>query len=354
MPFNMNQQLDMQRFCLAPDSRDSARDVTLSRLLVPGDIMDSCLDDRCRRLQELFDNFVSTCPAPEWQAGLVITSETRCQTEKYLPLADIQSAFRCLLERAFHYQPFLRSAPIFYSLSWIDALERILPFRLELNPAGVIYRAAREQTFRFELLAALFTPVRYGGSHNRYPLQKGFLLQWLSGHCCTQVRLLDAACGTGEGVYEYAEMACDNGIEASIHGCTVEPLELAAAAHGWFPTDSEKSAATKMLIKRFSGISRIEFFRDDICSHSVSSETYDIVVCNGLLGGPLLHSIAGLDAAVGWLAKKVKKEGLILAANRFHDGWQRIIPSSYLEMLLAAKGFRVISVPEGVGAIRTG
>ncbi|NVN98544.1 MAG: class I SAM-dependent methyltransferase [Geobacteraceae bacterium] len=349
----MNQPFDLQNFSLSPDSGALALEATLAQLLVPGNIMDAQLEGVCRRLQQRFDIYCSTSPSPLWHRGGIITTEARCQSEIYLPITEIQAAFRSLLLRSCRYHPFYPAAPLFSSPSWIDALERILPFSLELNPASIILRGARDERFRRELLYALFVPLRFGGSHNRYPGQKGFLGDWLSRHRGEKRLSLDAGCGTGEGVYEIAEMAAESGVDAEIHGCTIEPLELAAAAHGWFPGDCEREIEAEGLIAKLNCGSRIRFFRDDICNLSDRGDRYDVVICNGLLGGPLLHKKSALEAAVSKLGRVIKKEGMILAADRFHDGWHKIIPASMLENILKTHGFRVIAVPEGVGAIRT-
>lgn len=353
MPSIMNQPFDLQNFSLSPDTGVPALEATLAQLLVPGNVMDCRLEGVCRRLQQRFDIYCSTSPAPQWHRGGVITPESRCQSEIYLPIAEIQTAFRYLLRRSCRYHPFYPAAPLFSSLSWIDALERILPFSLEMNPAAIILRAATDQLFRRELLYALFVPERFGGSHNRYPQQKRFLGEWLSRHRGEKRLILDAGCGTGEGVYELAAMAAEKGIDVELHGCTIEPLELAAAAHGWFPGDSERAIDAEDFINRLQGGSRIRFFRDDVCNLTDRGGRYDAVICNGLLGGPLLHKKEELESAVSRLGRVIKKEGMILAADRFHDGWHKIIPASMLENILNAHGFRVIAVPEGVGAIKT-
>ena len=64
---------------------------------------------------------------------------------------------------------------------------------------------------RTKLLAALFVPRRYGGGFNRYPLQKKFLQEWLAERSLREIAILDAACGSGEGVYALAALAADAG-----------------------------------------------------------------------------------------------------------------------------------------------
>ena len=202
----MNQYLNVQTFLLTPDSSPSALESTLASLLVPGNIMDSRLNAYCNRLQNRFNQFCTTCPVPQWQNGLILTPEMRRQTEVYLPLAEIQSAFRYLLLRSFRYKPFLPAVPLFSVFSWVDALERIHAPGFSLNPALILAEIATDQPLRTKFLAALFIPKRYGGGLDRYPLQKKFLQEWLSERSKREIAALDAACGSGEGVYGLAAM----------------------------------------------------------------------------------------------------------------------------------------------------
>lgn len=353
----MNQYHDLQDFHLYPDSSQTALEATLARLLVPGNLLDSCLKAHCRRLQDRFTLFTITCPAPQWRQGLIITPEIRCQTEIYLPIAEIQQAFKYLLLRSCRYKPFLAAVPIFSALSWADALERIRPHPFTFNPARIIAAVAENQDLRSRFLASLFVPKRYGGGLDRYPLQKMFLKGWLSERSNLELSLLDAACGSGDGLYEIAEIAAETGTGSmTLHGCTVEPLELAAAAHGWFPHDLKRAASHRKMIEKISDRREkgaVEFFREDICREADSSILYNVVICNGLLGGPLLHEKSALEAAVSRLAQRVKKGGIILAADRFHGGWRRVTPLAGIERLFKKYGIRTIDLPEGVGGIRT-
>jgi len=355
----MNQYLDAQIFQINPDPGPTALESTLTSLLVPGSIWDLRLEVYCKRLQERFRCYSSTCPVSPWHKGLVLTREIRCQTEIYLPLMEIQAAFRYLLLRSCRYNPFLPAVPIFTALSWADALERMsLPVN-SVNPVRIIAEVAVDQVLRREFLAALFVPRRYGGVQDRYPLQKKYLEEWLSVRDKREVALLDAACGSGEGVYELAAMVAAAGFHPDatvVHGCTVEPLELAAAAHGWFPQDSERELSARRVIEAVlergeSG--SISFFREDICRPAESLIQYDVVVCNGLLGGPLLCEKKALEAAVKGLVRRVKKGGILLAADRFHSGWRRVIPLTELKCIFEKQGILLLDLPEGVGGIRT-
>jgi len=354
----MNQDPATQTFSLSLDSSPDELQATLQRLLVPGPIMDSRLTAYRNRLQERFNLFCSTCPVAQWDKGLVITPEIRCQTEIYLPLAEIQAAFRSLFLRSFHYTPFLPAVPMFTTISWVDALERIHIPGISFNPARIITEVAADYSQRLKFLAALFIPKRYGGSSDRYPLQKAFLHEWLGGKNTRKLSMLDAACGSGEGVYELAQLAADavgHCYTATVHGCTVEPLELVAAAHGWFPHDSAREQAFKRILSasgKRGEAGTIGFFREDICQPADNPARYDVVICNGLLGGPLLHEPNALDEAVKGLAQRVKKGGILLAADKFHAGWRRSIPHDQLKSYLVKHGIRLMNLPEGIGGIR--
>lgn len=359
MPAIMNQDPDELARPLSPDSRPAALEATLSRLLVPGDLMDSRLAAYCRRLQEDFVRFSAGCPAPQWSRGLIITPEIRCQSEIYLPLLRIRPAFRYLFHRSCRYQPFLPAVLLFAAASWFDALEQTAAAGFNCNPAVTLARLAADQLLRRETLAALFVPRRYGGSFDRYPHQKQFIHEWFAAQAGGELAILDAACGSGEGVYELAEIAVATGANralTALHGCTVEPLELAAAAHGWFPHEPERQQAVKGMIaavSRRAGSGVIKFFREDICNAAGNSGRYDLVVCNGLLGGPLLHAADPLDAAIKGLVKRLKKKGILLAADRFHNGWRKKVPLAELQGLFTKHGLRLIDLPEGIGGIRT-
>lgn len=358
MPCIMNQYPAVQTFSLSPDLSPTGLQATLQRLLVSGQVMDSRLSAYCNQLQERFALFCSTCPVPQWSKGLVITPEIRCQTELYLPIAALRTAFSYLLLRSCKYQPFFPAVPIFTALSWVDALERIDSHIFSFNPARIITAVAEDQALRAHLLTALFIPKRYGTGFNRYPLQQKFLHAWLSGRNTPEIALLDAACGSGAGVYELVEMVTEAGFypEATIvHGCTVEPLELVAAAHGWFPDDRAHEQAVKRVITRVlqhRSPGTIKFFREDICTPAENYQQYDVVICNGLLGGPLLHEQTALDTAIKGLVRRLKKGGILLAADRFHAGWRRVTPLDQLKLFFVQHGIRLFEMPEGIGGIK--
>jgi len=272
-----------------PNLSAASLDVTLQRILRRGNLLDQRLVRYCAGLEARFRSFASTCPASEWAPGLLLTGSMRNQYEIYLPMAEIRPAFAYLCRIACLYEIDIKSLPAFSAISWPDFLARIQPLPGIVNPAAFIRQLAEYESFRYAFLAAVFIPKSYGGCFDRYPLQKAFLRRWLATgweNGSAAVTLLDAACGCGEGTYELAEVLLEQGHPAetsAIHGSTLEPLELVAAAHGSFPHDPLRAAAFQdrvqpLLAGGAGGV--IHFFCEDICNPVASTLRYDVILCN--------------------------------------------------------------------------
>lgn len=346
-----------------PDLTENSLAVATACLLRPGDIMDRVLASYCCRLEELFQVFVSTCPAPEWAAGLHLTAEMCHQYELYLPMSEIKKALAALCRRACLYEPCYAATHLSQELSWPETLERLQPFPAIFSPGRFLHELATSERYRLAFLSALFIPKSFGGSFRRYPLQSEFLCRWLSGRggrVAGKVAVLDTACGSGEGVYEVAEMLLQLGFtpcSALVEGSTLEPLELIAAAFGWYPHDRHRAAIFRERVRPVlaaGGAGMIRFYQDDVCQPREIDSRYDVILCNGLLGGPLLHGEAALAMVINRLAKRLNPGGIILAADHFHGGWQKKTPPAAIEKLLAASGLDCLAVGEGVGAVRIG
>ncbi len=358
----MNQYLDSEQFSIIPDLSAAALESTLARLLVPGVITDSCLDRRCRQLDERFRIFTANAPVPEWAPGLQLSAEIRQQYELYLPVNEISAALAAFCRLACRYEPFFTATAMATALSWPDVLTRLQPLAITVNPSKLLQRLATCEEFRFTFLARLFIPKSFGNSFNRYPLQAEFLRRWLARQkerLRGRVSVLDAACGSGEGTYEAAAAVLQLGFYSSslVEGITLEPLELAAAAHGWFPQDKARSAAFRERVQRIlaSGAGKmIGFSQEDLCNPWETDKRYDVIVCNGLLGGPLLHGEEMLARVIVLLAQRLKPGGILVAADHFHEGWRQKTPPATLAELLTESGLQTVAAGEGVGAVKTG
>ncbi len=361
MPSRMNQYPDSESFSLLPDLHSAACERTLSRVLVPGNLMDSLLERYCCRLQERFSGYCSTCPVPGGESGLLVTPEIRRQAEMYLPMGEIRSAFRYLLRRSTCYEPYLSGFSLLSALSWPDVIAGLPRPQDSSNPARLLRRLAEDEDLRRVFVASALVPKRYGGEFGRYPKQSGFLREWLRSrrqddHAA--VTLLDAACGSGEQCYELVELLLEAEWEAGrcrVTGETIELLELVAGAHGWFPHDKARERRFRRRVEPILARSdgrMLSFVSRDIRYRDNSGSRYDVVVCNGLFGGPLLNDTARIRETVLSLTERVAAGGIFLAADHFHDGWRKTVPVGMIKSELESAGFASVDVGEGVAAVR--
>ena len=207
-------------------------------------------------------------------------------------------------------------------------------------------------------LFALFLPRAHGGGFDRYPAQAEYLGEWLARRRTRSgegISCLDAACGTGEGTWELAEHLSNSGFRpggVTIRGSSLEPLELFAAAHAAFPHDPGREREYRLRIRPLvtAGFTeRMHFVREDLALPCGSAARYDLILCNGLLGGPLLHEPATMAQVVAGLVRRLKPGGVLLAADRFHEGWRKLVPKGKSEALLAGCGMRILEIGEGIG-----
>lgn len=331
----------------------------LSKLLATGPICDRDLERRICRLGERFRVYAARSPHGLWAPGLAVTREMEATSELYLPLEEIGRALRRLFALSLNFEPFLPATPLHTVASWPGFLHRLQPPARDANPARLLHRLAADGEFRTRFLFSLFLPRRYGGGFGRYPGQAAFLREWLAANRPERVRCLDAACGSGEGTYELALLLLEAELSPErieLHGTTVEPLELFAAAHGWFPHDPARQEAYRARIRRvFTGGAdeRVIFYREDLTvGGRAAGDGYDLVLCNGLLGGPLLSGAEKLAGAVGGLCARLGPGGLFMAADRFHEGWKRSVPAGELREMLADNGLEPLDVEEGVAGVK--
>lgn len=314
-----------------------------------------------RRLHELFRTAVATCPAPLAEAGLAVTPELRCQSEHYLPLACITDAFYLLYRENLTYPPLLTSTPFHQALSWAD-LYAGLPrcFQVSPNPAILLATLLTDQDLRHRFLFYSFLPRRFYGGFNRYPGQSGFVLNWLKGRTMGTARCLDAACGTGEQSYGLARLLSEHNVAAPgwhIAGWTIEPLEVWAAACGVFRHDPRHEVAFRQNMSHIFDAGRhecLKFSVVDLLNMTAEARDarFDLILCNGLLGGPILHEWRQLMQVVQTLAGLLAPGGILLVADNFHDGWKQKHPQAKLRVLLETAGLNVCEAGEGLGATK--
>jgi SAM-dependent methyltransferase len=332
----------------------------LFTIVTPGEIYDRELQDRIRRLGKRFQVYSNTYPLGMWAPGLAMTGEMRALTDLYLPMAEIRSGFHRFLRLSLKNRSQAEASPFHTAETWTDALQMLRPILTNPDPTALLHRLMIDESFRICFLFSLFLPKRHGGGFHRYPVQTQFLSNWLQERKPwgqEKLRCLDVACATGESTYELALLLLEQGLAPDsflIHGSTIEPLELFAAAHMFFPHEPrrQKSFREKTELVFISGANEsIAFFTEDITRPRNShGQGYDIICCNGLLGGPRFSDERYVETAVAELRERLRSGGIVLVADRFHAGWKKRMPTALLQRIFRDHGFRIREVTEGLAA----
>lgn len=313
-----------------------------------------------RRLNSRFDIYAATSPAPLPAPGLAVTPEIRRQCELYLPLSEVARCFNRLYCSMLSYTPILSSTPFYSALSWVDVYLELPPrFQFSANPARLLEALLDDRGLMTEFLFASFLPRRFSGGFNRYPLQRKYLEEWLEGRDRKQFSCLDAACGAGEETYGLAALLLTNGFSPEalqVEGWTLDPLEVWAAAHARFPHNPHREDACRKALTAIleQGAGRCLIFRcADLLTGCPSPEAgFDLILCNGLLGGPIMNQQLELELAVRNLTAILRPGGLLLAADCFHGGWKKSIPREALGDVFKRCGLSVQEAGEGIGGLK--
>lgn len=320
------------------------------------------------RLHILFKIYADTCPVPLPAPGLIVTPEIRNQCQCYLPVSEVAAAFYSLYRSALTYPPVLSSTPFHKALSWADVFFTLPPnIQISANPARLLEVLLADRTLLTEFLFASFLPSRFYKGFGRYPGQRECIGKWLTERNRSTVYCLDTACGTGEGAYDLAILLSELGFSPEkihIDGWTLEPLEVWAAATRRIPHDRQREMELRKATSSFleKGYIRHILFscRDILRPASPSTITedgetrrYDIILCNGLLGGPILHEREQLELATGNLAQLLAPNGILLAADSFHAGWKRKCPQSELRAVFKKNHLKSFEAGEGLGGLKS-
>lgn len=351
-------------------------------------LLNACIDAHLfqvplRSLHNSFDTYVATCPPPFIAPDLIVTPEIRRQSELYLPIAEISRIFTRLYRSALTYPPVLSSTPFHEALSWAD-LFGTLPARLQFstNPARLLEALLADQNLLIRFLFASFLPRRFYGGFGRYPGQGQFIREWLGtlksarrSSGSSSVRCLDAACGTGEDCYGLATLLMESGFtpgEIQLEGWTLEPLEVWTATHRLFPYDPQREMTfrreTFRIFERgyqtrirFRCVDLTEIHLHPVClpfGSPVSQEgaddigQFDLILCNGLLGGPIINEPGQLEQVVSNLAGLLAPGGILLAADRFHGGWKSKGRKGDLKALFLRRGLESRDTGEGIAGLK--
>jgi SAM-dependent methyltransferase len=243
-------------------------------------------------------------------------------------------------------------------MSWADvfvALPR--QFQFSANPAELLESLLADRKLLNVFLFASFLPDRFYGNVGRYPGQFDFIRDWLESRSDGKLKGLDVACGSGEETYRLATLISQAGFSAEavrIDGWTVEPLEVWSATYRRFPHNLQRELSLQQIacnLSRNRYDRCISFSCRDILQSSATAQ-FDLVLCNGLLGGPIIHSPAKLDLAVGKLSQLLLPGGMLLVADSFHGGWKQQCPQTGLQALFEKYGLKYSAAGEGICGLK--
>jgi hypothetical protein len=337
----------------APQAKAIVREV-----LRPGKITSATVEHRLKRLAQLFGSYVDRYPHGCWRRGLVLTADMHRLTELYLPLVAVWPCWRDLCAASITVALPDMAAEFLGSASWLGILHR-LDLAGPMAPHLLLQHLLCDENLRENALFSWQLPRQHGGGFNRYPAQMDWLVEWLRHYRQDRdtIACLDAACGSGEGTYELTAAVQRAGfapVEMTIYGSTLQPLEVVAASLAYFPHDHQRQTEYRqtlaMLLPR-DAFPHVVFCQEDLANPVSGDQRHAVILCNGLLGGPMLHDpVQGL-AVVRGLAARLESGGLLLADDCFHAGWRCRVPISELRQWFAAAGLRVLDLPSGVGGV---
>lgn len=345
-------------FTPSRDSRDAER--TLATL-IRASIDPLLFTRRIQKLHRMFSAYKAFCPPPWASQNLQITTEITYRSELWLPLDQLSPHFNSLYRQALASAPVLSSTQFAQGTSWA-AVVAGFPVFLERfrNPAELLEELLVDDHLRLRFLFWSFMPGRfYGGSSDRYPGQSAIIADWVQRRQFQgkRLRCLDVASGDGANTYGMARVLVEQGLSPDrleIEGWTLEPLEAWAAAHGRFPHDPVREALFReetqdCLEHGFD--TAIRFCCADILTEPETAP-FDLILCNGLLGGPIIHNPETIRRIVSYLSRRLVPDGMLLAADHFHGGWKKNIPGEVLGDAFKASGLSVAEAGEGISGTR--
>lgn len=321
---------------------------------------------KLKRLHSRFIQYLSTSFEPIPSPGLMVTPEIRIQSEIYIPIKEIKSLFNEIYRLSLHHTPVYSSSPFHGAKSWADCFAT-LPQWLQITPdPSRLAKALLDDPLLHERFVFYsFMPARFNGEgFGRYPGQIAWIRKWLESYLKENgllIRCLDAATGSGEGVWEIAALLDEIGVapdKAEVVGCTLDPLEVWCAKNQSFPHNRSREIiyrgyAVPLLRKGWGG--SIRFCTVDMAEEKEISaklaERYSLILCNGLIGGPILHGTDEMVSLVRKLRTLIMPGGCIAVSGKFHGGWKKKAPESQLRGLFESEGMIVEKAGEGLVAL---
>lgn len=349
---------------LAPSLEHPTARLHLEQLIRPG-IDPALFVGDILSLSRMSAAFAASCPPPWPAPGLQLTPEIHYRSEQWFPLDRIRTIFQRFYRTAFRFLPIQTSTPFAAAASWASVVAEFPPFLTGITtPAALLERLLTDSELRTRFLFWSFMPIRfYGNSFDRYPGQADVIGTWLGERKRDAERLscLDAACGDGAASYGLARLFLHRGWQPgtfAIEGWTLDPLEVWSAAHAAFPHDLRREKDFRSWVAPVfaaNAHASIRFRTTDLLNSSRASENgagFNLILCNGLLGGPIINRPEELGCVVRSLASLLRPGGLLLAADHFHGGWKRTIPEGRLGDLFMSCGLVVEKAGEGLAGVK--
>lgn len=313
------------------------------------------------RLHKDFTRYAALSTEPLPAPGLSVTREIRLQSEFHLPVRTVQAAAFRIYAAILTTRPVFSSTPFHNPQSWADCFAS-LPQWLQISPnPGIFFSTILNDRVLLERFVFYsFIPPRFNGSgFNRYPLQSCWLLQKLS--CLREagkshLKVLDAASGTGEGTWEIASVIAQAGFNSEnseIYGWTVDPLEVWAAKTRCFYDAPDRHLGYENFVRPLIECSTTTvpaFACVDLLKHDAKDEIFDLIICNGLIGGPIINVRYQLEQLIYNFSAMLAPGGILLTANCFHGGWKKMFPEEFIAGLFEKQGLATERAGEGLAA----
>ncbi|MBQ6473992.1 MAG: hypothetical protein IJJ33_18530 [Victivallales bacterium] len=255
-------------------------------------------------------NWLAHAEPPWWAPGLVCPPDLRGRYECWLPAKEFRRTL-CFVGRAFlpdeSWLPYPLTHSAWPSLpDFWNALPRRFASRVQFLPEELA-----------ALFCALADPPRFGTDTGRYPRQRLLLECLLPDFAGQPLRILDLGCGVGLNTLETAVLAQERapGAQLSLLGVTSEHLEVWMATRRTLPHDAHRQGR----LRRYPESLPVLFRQGDATTFC-SPTPFDLILCNGLVGGDYLHQDRDYRAFIQNCASQLAPRGAILLANRFHTG----------------------------------
>ena len=256
-----------------------------------------------------------------WATGHIITPALRSAFQTFLPveefLSDLQRLARKALPDPSWIPRILRTSQVHTARRSASHAPPSLPELWAMLPPQLAGRVSFTPDQFTQLLCAFADPPQFGTDLARYPDQAAQLcrhvVDWDSGR---SIAVLDLGCGTGQGTRETAFLFAECGVRnPRAVGITAEPIEVWMATHRRLPHRPEREAALRALPPQ----SDVYFVCGDALAPPLC-DTFDIVLCNGLVGGRFLQKKPAFHTLLTQCRSLLAPNGVLALANSFHDG----------------------------------